>query len=180
MEARPWRTQIQGQIRPILCSSTPFRAGRDSTERHSEMVESPGTVPRSPLEVSRPFWRSALVYSMPFAESTTGPTWPTMTVRNCASCAATRGTLVRNYNDLKLLLAAGPLDFMAMDLLGSLSKTVCGYRCIIINPFVSPPRGMLHGEVRPRELRGSVGSSVPVGCNSQRGRKHIAVVARSA
>ena len=46
--------------------------------------------------------------------------WPHMasdassTVRNCTSCAATRGTLVKNQKDLKLFPAAGPLECSAM------------------------------------------------------------------
>lgn len=40
--------------------------------------------------------------------------WPHMasdaftTIRNCASCAATRGMLHKNQKDLKMLPAAGP------------------------------------------------------------------------
>ena len=45
------------------------------------------------------------------------------TVRNCTSCTATRGTLVKNQKEIKLFPAAGPLEFVAMDLLGPLPKT---------------------------------------------------------
>ncbi|CDF39905.1 unnamed protein product [Chondrus crispus] len=64
--------------------------------------------------------------------------WPHMandafsTVRNCASCAAPRGTLVRHQKDLKLFPAAGPLDFVAMDLLGPLPKTAHGNRHVLV------------------------------------------------
>ncbi|CDF40922.1 unnamed protein product [Chondrus crispus] len=64
--------------------------------------------------------------------------WPHMandafsTVRNCASCAATRRTLVRHQKDLKLFPAAGPLDFVAMDLLGPLLKTAHGNRHVLV------------------------------------------------
>ena len=64
--------------------------------------------------------------------------WPHMandayqTVRNCASCAATRGTRVRHQKDLKLFPAAGPLEFVAMDLLGPLPKTTHGNRHVLV------------------------------------------------
>ena len=64
--------------------------------------------------------------------------WPHMAkdvfshVRNCASCAATRGTQVRHQKDLKLFPAAGPLDFVAMDLLGPLPKTAHGNRHVLV------------------------------------------------
>ena len=63
--------------------------------------------------------------------------WPHMandafsTVRNCASCAATRGTLVRHQKNLKLFPAARPLDFVAMDLLGPPPKTAHGNRHVL-------------------------------------------------
>ena len=47
-------------------------------------------------------------------------------VRNCTSCAATGGTLVKNRKDLQLFPVAGPLEFVAMDLLGPLPKTAHG------------------------------------------------------
>ena len=53
-------------------------------------------------------------------------------VRNCASCAATQGTLVRYQKDLKLFPAAGPLDFVAMDLLGPLTKMGHGNRPVLV------------------------------------------------
>ena len=64
--------------------------------------------------------------------------WPHMasdafsTVRNCTSCAATRGTLVKNQKDLKLFPAAGPLEFVAMDLLGPLPKTAHGNQHVLV------------------------------------------------
>ena len=64
--------------------------------------------------------------------------WPHMandayaTVRNCTSCAATRGTLVKKQMDLKLFPAAGPLEFFAMDLLGPLPKTVHGNQHVLV------------------------------------------------
>ena len=54
--------------------------------------------------------------------------WPHMasdafsTVRNCTSCAASRGTLVKNQKDLRLFPAAGPLEFVAMHLLDPCSR----------------------------------------------------------
>ena len=64
--------------------------------------------------------------------------WPHMasdaflTVRNCTSCAATRGTLVKNQKDLKLFPAAGPLEFVAMDLLGTLPRTAHGNQHVLV------------------------------------------------
>ena len=64
--------------------------------------------------------------------------WPHMandafrTVRNCASCAATRGNLVRLPKDLKLFPSAEPLDLFSMDLLGPLSKTARGNRHVLV------------------------------------------------
>ena len=63
--------------------------------------------------------------------------WPHMandafsTIRNCAPCAATWGTLVRHQKDLKLFPAAGRLDFVAMDLLGPSPKTTHGNRHVL-------------------------------------------------
>ena len=53
------------------------------------------------------------------------------TGRNCTPCAATRGTLVKNQKDLKLFPAAGPLEFVAMELLGPLPKTVHGNQHVL-------------------------------------------------
>ena len=64
--------------------------------------------------------------------------WPHMandaysTVQNCASYATTRGTLVKHQKDLKLFPAAGPLAFVAMDLLGPLPKTVHGHQHVLV------------------------------------------------
>ena len=64
--------------------------------------------------------------------------WPHMasdafsTVRNCTSCAATRGTLVKIQKDPKLFPAAGPLEFVAMDLLDSLPKTAHGNQHVLV------------------------------------------------
>ena len=54
------------------------------------------------------------------------------TVRNCTSCAAIRGTLVKNQKDLKLFPVADPLEFVAMDLLGPLSKIAHGIQHILV------------------------------------------------
>ena len=64
--------------------------------------------------------------------------WPHMasdafsTLRNCTSCAATCRTLVKNQKDLKLIPAAGPLEFVAMDLLGPLPKAAHGNQHILV------------------------------------------------
>ena len=64
--------------------------------------------------------------------------WPHMasdafsTVRNCTLCAAPRGTLVKNQNDLKLFPAGGPLSFVAMDLLGPLPNTAHGNQHVLV------------------------------------------------
>ncbi|CDF40971.1 unnamed protein product [Chondrus crispus] len=64
--------------------------------------------------------------------------WPHMannvysTVRNCQSCSATRSTIVRHQKDIKLFPAAGPLEFVAMDLLGPLPKTAHGNQFVLV------------------------------------------------
>ncbi|CDF38306.1 unnamed protein product [Chondrus crispus] len=54
------------------------------------------------------------------------------TVRNCTSWAATRGTLFKNQKDLRLFPAAGPMEFVAMDLLGPLPKTAHGNQHVLV------------------------------------------------
>ena len=54
------------------------------------------------------------------------------TVRNCTSCAATRGTLVKNQKDLKLFPAAGPLELVVMDPLGPLPKIAPGNQHVLV------------------------------------------------
>lgn len=64
--------------------------------------------------------------------------WPPMagdayaTIRNCASCAATRGTLVKNQKGLRLFLASDPLAFVVMDLLRPRTKTVHGNQHVLV------------------------------------------------
>lgn len=59
------------------------------------------------------------------------------TVWNCASCAATQESLLQDQKDLKLFTAAGPFEFVAMDLLGLLPKTSYRNRHVIVmtDPF---------------------------------------------
>ena len=64
--------------------------------------------------------------------------WPHMasdafsTVRNYTSCAATRGTLVKNQKDVRLFPASRPLKFVVMDLLGPLPKTAHGNEHVLV------------------------------------------------
>lgn len=53
-------------------------------------------------------------------------------VQNSASCAVTRGTLVKNHKDLKLFPATGSLALDEMELLGSLPKTVYGNQHMLV------------------------------------------------
>ena len=69
--------------------------------------------------------------------------WPHMvnyvyaTVRGCLSCTRTRGTTFKHHKPLKLFLAAGPMEFLAMGILGFLPKTVHGnvYVLVITDRF---------------------------------------------
>lgn len=45
------------------------------------------------------------------------------TVRDCTRCAKTRGTSIEHQKHLKLVSPVGPLEFVAMDLLGPLPTT---------------------------------------------------------
>lgn len=45
------------------------------------------------------------------------------TVQNCRSCPKTRGSPHRHKYNLKMFQPNGPLEFVTMDILGSLSKT---------------------------------------------------------
>ena len=64
--------------------------------------------------------------------------WPHMAfdalsvAARCESCAQVRGTQFRHQRLLKLFPATGPLEFVAMDLLGPLSKTKNGNRFILV------------------------------------------------
>jgi len=64
--------------------------------------------------------------------------WPNMandvyqTVRDCRACAQTRGTFYKHQRPLRLFPAAGPLEFIAMDLLGPLTKTRRGHTDILV------------------------------------------------
>ena len=64
--------------------------------------------------------------------------WPHMasdihqTVTDCRSCARVRGTLRRHQKKLTLFPAAGPLEFVAMDLFGPLPKTAHGNKHILV------------------------------------------------
>ena len=70
--------------------------------------------------------------------------WPHMasdsfsTVRNCTSCAAIRGTLVKSQKDLKLFPATGPLEFVAMDLLGPCPRPRTATNTFWLLPIGSP------------------------------------------
>ncbi|CDF32213.1 unnamed protein product [Chondrus crispus] len=54
------------------------------------------------------------------------------TVADCRSCARVRGTQYRQQKKLTLFPAAGPLEFVAMDLYGPLPKTPHGNRHILV------------------------------------------------
>lgn len=66
------------------------------------------------------------------------------TLRNCASCAATRGTLFENQKDLKLFIAEGPPEFIAIDLFRLLLKPVHEnqHRLVITDRFLKLPRSI--------------------------------------
>ena len=64
--------------------------------------------------------------------------WPMMasdvynTVKECSSCASVRGTLFKHQKYLKLFPAAGPLEFIAIDILGPLPKTRKGNQVVLV------------------------------------------------
>lgn len=69
--------------------------------------------------------------------------WPKMhkdvfkTAQNCRPCALSRGTRYKSQRPLKLFAPTGPLDFIAMDLLGPFKKTDHGsiYVLVITDRF---------------------------------------------
>ena len=54
------------------------------------------------------------------------------TVKNCVSCARNRVKLRRNSHTLKLFPASGPLEFVAIDILGPLIRTSRGNRFLLV------------------------------------------------
>jgi hypothetical protein len=64
--------------------------------------------------------------------------WPKMvegvyeTVRMCDTCARNRISERTHTNKLKLFPAKGPLEFMAMDILGPLPRTKHGNRFLLV------------------------------------------------
>ncbi|CAN8061905.1 unnamed protein product [Agarophyton chilense] len=64
--------------------------------------------------------------------------WPHMAhdvynfVRQCESCVRFRGGIRKHRKYLKLFPATGPLEFVAIDLLGQLPKTKNGYQHILV------------------------------------------------
>ena len=64
--------------------------------------------------------------------------WPNMAndvatlVRNCTSCAKVRGAKHSHQHFLKLFPAAGPLEYVAMDILGPLPKSAKGNQYILV------------------------------------------------
>lgn len=57
------------------------------------------------------------------------------TVLNCQSCAKASGTLTTNQQNLRLLPTNGPLEFVAMDNLGSLARIETGKRFILVMTY---------------------------------------------
>lgn len=55
-----------------------------------------------------------------------------LVAQNCHSCATTRGTIRKHHKYLKLIPAAGPLEFVAMDTLGPLLRTERGHQFVLI------------------------------------------------
>lgn len=64
--------------------------------------------------------------------------WPSMgndvhaVARDCASCTHMRGTVFNHQKCLKLFPASGSLEFVAMDLLGPLSKSKGGFTSVLV------------------------------------------------
>ena len=64
--------------------------------------------------------------------------WPNMAndvatvVRNCTSCAKVRGVKHSHQHFLKLFPAAGPLEYVAIDILGPLPKSAKGNQYILV------------------------------------------------
>jgi hypothetical protein len=54
------------------------------------------------------------------------------TVRHCTVCAKNRVTERKRTSFLKLFPASGPLEFVAMDILGPLPKTERGNRFLLV------------------------------------------------
>ncbi|CAN8064065.1 unnamed protein product [Agarophyton chilense] len=53
-------------------------------------------------------------------------------VGQCESCVRTRGGIRKHRKYLMLFPAAGPLEFVAIDLIGPLSKNKNGYQHILV------------------------------------------------
>lgn len=53
-------------------------------------------------------------------------------VRRCWSCAHMKGTQYTHQKKLRLLPAAGPLDFVAMDIFGPLATTRRGKQFVLV------------------------------------------------
>ena len=64
--------------------------------------------------------------------------WPQMatdiykTIRNCTTCAKNRAKLRKRTHPLRIFSAARPLEFLAIDILGTLKKTKKGHRILLV------------------------------------------------
>jgi transposase InsO family protein len=64
--------------------------------------------------------------------------WPTMVadvyqyVKQCHECTKENSDLVKRHKALRLFPAAGPLDFVAIDLLGPLTRTKAGHQYLLV------------------------------------------------